>query len=329
MKHRKKAPPFGLNQSKTSKFIREVCKRNDAKPSTWATMTECYRLNSKPLLEALASDLEYPLLKTNRVSLSKLTGYSPVTIWRAIKAGQEMGLVVNKIFHGTNRDFELELHPGPYFTFHVNDKNTKLDLTKFFNFQAFNLKASFFSCSSLLKGNSKCELDAFKKKQAFTQAFIEGEEQGTTNERQRRENSQTENKKEPFLRATNERETPTNQDVSAEEILKFSNQIFRTITSRLFDGNYYTAEQRRWLRSVIFHHLLKAADTKNEFGAILAGTSEAARRNLTEGEKISEFIKNNGLNRLAEMGSLPSSSSSSINPSSSISTLAARMKINP
>ncbi|PLX09905.1 MAG: hypothetical protein C0594_05590 [Marinilabiliales bacterium] len=52
-----------------------------------------------------------PGLFTNRVKISKAVGCSPSTAYRQIERLQEAGMIIDKKFHGTRRDFELFINP--------------------------------------------------------------------------------------------------------------------------------------------------------------------------------------------------------------------------
>jgi hypothetical protein len=203
------------------------------------------------------------------------------------------------------------------------DRNTALEIDKILTLPLRAKCNPLVPVSSCLKGNLKGNIiDCNEQSDCRNDCKT-----GVQNEVQRTDNSQKKNLREPFKRATNQREQPANAKVSQEELRRFSNQALRTIIVRLFNGNNYTAEQQRLLRTMIAKHLFEASDSKKEFGDILAGTKEAAGRNLTRGLMISDFFKDGGLTKLAEMGSAMNSNSST-NPDSAISALADRMKIN-
>lgn len=321
--HEHRKDPPRIDMGKTYRRLDAFCIAKGINGTARALVKEIIRLHAKEVNKALATGGEYPVLKTNNPALSKRVGGVDSTIYRNRQKLKKHGIIVEEKSYGPSKNYELLVAPGCYHVSVKEDRNTALDIDKILTLPMIAKCNPLVPVSSCFKGNIKGNTIACNK-QSDCRNDCKTE---TQNEVQRTDNSRKKNESEPFEMATNQRHPPANAKVSQDELRRFTNQALRTIIDRLFDGNYYTAEQRRWLRTVIAQHLFEASDSKREFGDILAGTKEAADRNLTRGLKISDFFKDGGLTKLSEMGSALNSYSST-NPDSAISALADRMKIN-
>lgn len=319
--HRKDPPK--IDMGKTYRRLDAFCIAKGINGTARALAKEIIRLHAKEVNKALATGGKYPVLKTNNPALSKRVGGVDSTIYRNRQKLKKHRIIVEEKSYGPSKNYDLLIAPDFYHIYVKGDRNTALEIDKILTLPLRANCNPLVPVSSCLKGNLKGNIiDCNEQSDCRNDCKT-----GVQNEVQRTDNSQKKNLREPFEMETNQRHPPANAKVSHEELRRFSNQALRTIIDRLFDGNYYTAEQRRLLRTMIAKHLFEASDSKKEFGDILAGTKEAAGRNLTRGLKISDFFKDGGLTKLAEMGSALNSNSST-NPDSAISALADRMKIN-
>lgn len=306
--------------AKTYCKVEEHCDEKGINGTARAIAKTLYGHHAPIVNKAIRNGTEYGPLKINNKALAKVVGGVPSTMYRNRKKLVDARVIISQQSYGPSKNFEVHLNPDLYVISTTRDPNTCLDIKAILK-MPLRAKCTPVPVSSNLNLNiNKREPECKVNAECNIECKNEGHRPEST--------VQNGNKNESFKMATSQRQPPGNSEVLPDELKRFSNQCVLTIIDRLFKGNVYSKHQEKWLRGFVYQFFQKSDDPKTEFANILAGTSEAARRNLTRDLRISEFLKNGGLNKLAAMGNLPGTPSSSTNPSGAVATLAAKMQIN-